>query len=55
MVAFSTVVWVPIGVWTGMNPRVNRIAQPIVQIRASFPTNFLFPLVVIVPGPPASR
>jgi NitT/TauT family transport system permease protein len=39
----ATVVWVPIGVWIGMNPRVNRLAQPIVQVLASFPANFLFP------------
>jgi NitT/TauT family transport system permease protein len=39
----STVVWVPVGVWIGMNPRVSRIAQPLVQVAASFPANFLFP------------
>ncbi|MFH8585231.1 ABC transporter permease [Streptomyces celluloflavus] len=50
LVVFSTVVWVPVGVWIGMNPRVNRIAQPIVQVLASFPSNFLFPLAVIVLG-----
>ncbi|MEV7027259.1 ABC transporter permease subunit, partial [Kitasatospora sp. NPDC093558] len=38
-----TVVWVPIGVWIGMNPRVTRFAQPVVQVLASFPANFLFP------------
>ena len=43
LVAFATLVWVPIGVWIGFNPRVARIAQPIVQILASFPANFLFP------------
>ncbi len=41
----ATIVWVPIGVWIGMNPRVSRFAQPIVQVLASFPANFLFPLV----------
>ncbi|MFD9357169.1 ABC transporter permease [Streptomyces sp. NPDC060031] len=50
LVAVSTLVWVPIGVWIGMNPKVNRIAQPIVQVLASFPTNFIFPLAVIVLG-----
>jgi NitT/TauT family transport system permease protein len=43
LVAVATVVWVPIGVWIGFNPRVARIAQPIVQVLASFPANFLFP------------
>ncbi|HEY5223717.1 MAG TPA: ABC transporter permease subunit [Microbacteriaceae bacterium] len=41
----STLIWVPIGVWIGMNPRVSRLAQPIVQVFASFPANFLFPIV----------
>jgi NitT/TauT family transport system permease protein len=39
----ASVIWVPIGVWIGMNPRVSRLAQPIVQVLASFPANFLFP------------
>jgi NitT/TauT family transport system permease protein len=39
----ATIIWVPIGVWIGMNPRVNRLAQPVVQVLASFPANFLFP------------
>jgi NitT/TauT family transport system permease protein len=41
-------VWVPIGVWIGLNPRVSRLAQPIVQILASFPANFVFPLATFV-------
>ncbi len=43
LIAFATVVWVPIGVWIGMNPRVTRFAQPVVQVLASFPANFVFP------------
>jgi NitT/TauT family transport system permease protein len=43
LVAIATVVWVPVGVWIGMNPRVTRLAQPVVQVLASFPANFLFP------------
>ena len=39
----ATVVWVPIGVWIGMNPKVTRLAQPVVQVLASFPANFVFP------------
>jgi NitT/TauT family transport system permease protein len=42
----STVVWVPIGVWIGMNPRVSRLAQPLVQVAASFPANFLYPFLM---------
>jgi NitT/TauT family transport system permease protein len=44
LVAAATLVWVPIGVRIGSSPRLARIAQPVVQILASFPANFLFPL-----------
>jgi NitT/TauT family transport system permease protein len=42
----ASVIWVPIGVWIGMNPRVSRLAQPVVQVLASFPANFVFPFAV---------
>jgi NitT/TauT family transport system permease protein len=43
VVVVASVIWVPVGVWIGMNPRVSRLAQPVVQVLASFPANFLFP------------
>ena len=43
VVVASTLIWVPVGVKIGMSPRLARYAQPIVQILASFPANFLFP------------
>ena len=48
LVVVATLVWVPIGVWIGMNPRVCRLAQPVVQVLASFPANFLFPLFTLL-------
>jgi len=48
VVAVSAIIWTPIGAWIGMNPRASRIAQPIVQIGASFPANFLFPFATIL-------
>ena len=47
LIAFAAVVWTPIGVWIGFNPRISRVAQPIVQILASFPANFIFPFMTI--------
>jgi NitT/TauT family transport system permease protein len=44
VVVISTLIWVPVGVWIGLNPRICRLAQPVVQVLASFPANFLFPL-----------
>jgi NitT/TauT family transport system permease protein len=48
LVVLGTLVWVPVGVWIGLNPRVSRLAQPVVQVLASFPANFLFPLITAV-------
>jgi NitT/TauT family transport system permease protein len=47
LLIFSTVVWTPVGVAIGFSPRLSRIAQPIVQILASFPANFLFPFATL--------
>ncbi|MGC0417959.1 ABC transporter permease [Embleya sp. AB8] len=46
LVAVATVVWVPVGVRIGFSPKLTRIAQPVIQVLASFPANFLFPLAV---------
>jgi NitT/TauT family transport system permease protein len=48
LVVVATLVWVPIGVLIGMNPRLSHFAQPIVQVLASFPANFLFPVAAAV-------
>jgi NitT/TauT family transport system permease protein len=47
LVAVATVVWVPIGVKIGMSAKLSRYAQPVVQVLASFPANFLFPFAVV--------
>lgn len=47
LLVFSTVVWTPIGVAIGFSPKLSRISQPIVQILASFPANFLFPFATL--------
>ena len=47
MLAIASAIFVPLGVWIGLNPRVTRIAQPLVQVLASFPANFLFPFVTM--------
>lgn len=48
LIMISSVIWIPIGVWIGMRPRVAQIAQPIVQFLAAFPANLFFPFVVIL-------
>jgi NitT/TauT family transport system permease protein len=48
MIALASLVWVPIGVWIGLNPKWAERLQPVAQFLAAFPANFMFPLVVIV-------
>jgi NitT/TauT family transport system permease protein len=47
VVAVSSVIWVPVGVWIGFNPKVAQFMQPVVQVFASFPANFIFPFVIV--------
>ena len=46
LIAFATLVWVPIGVYVGLRPHLTQIVQPVAQFLAAFPNNLLFPLVV---------
>jgi NitT/TauT family transport system permease protein len=46
LIALASLVWVPIGVWVGMRPRVSQYVQPIAQFLAAFPANLLFPIAV---------
>jgi NitT/TauT family transport system permease protein len=48
VVIVSSAVWVPAGVWIGFNPRVAQFLQPVVQVLASFPANFIFPFAIVV-------
>lgn len=48
LLTVATLVWTPIGVAIGFNPKLARIAQPIALLCASFPANFLFPAATIV-------
>jgi NitT/TauT family transport system permease protein len=48
LILLCLVVWVPVGVWIGLRPRVTRLMQPVIQFLAAFPANLLFPLVVML-------
>jgi NitT/TauT family transport system permease protein len=45
-IAVASLVWVPIGVWVGLRPRVMAFVQPAAQFMAAFPAQLLFPFVV---------
>ncbi len=47
-VVLGTFLMIPLGVAIGMNPKLSRVLQPVVQVAASFPAPMLFPLVILV-------
>ncbi len=46
LIVLASLVWVPVGVWIGLRPRLARRVQPIIQFLAAFPANLFFPIVV---------
>lgn len=47
-VALGTVWTLPVGVAIGLNPKLARVFQPIIQIFASFPAPMIYPLALFV-------
>ncbi|WP_436406101.1 ABC transporter permease [Bifidobacterium mongoliense] len=47
LIVLCSLIWVPIGAVIGMTPKISRFAQPIIQVLASFPANFIFPFVTL--------
>ncbi|MCS6815303.1 MAG: ABC transporter permease subunit [Cyanobacteria bacterium] len=47
LLLFATVIWTPVGVAIGFNPKLARTLQPVVQFLASFPANFIFPFATL--------
>ena len=48
LIGLASVIWVPIGVYVGLRPKLTQVVQPVAQFLAAFPANILFPLVVSV-------
>jgi len=47
LMVIATIIWTPIGVAIGFNPKLARLLQPVVQFLASFPVNFIFPFATL--------
>ena len=47
LIALASLVWVPIGVWIGLRPRLATTLQPVAQFLAAFPANVVFPVAVV--------
>jgi NitT/TauT family transport system permease protein len=48
LITLAALVWVPVGVWIGMNPRWSGRLQAVAQFLAAFPANLMFPVVVVL-------
>jgi NitT/TauT family transport system permease protein len=48
LITLASLVWVPIGVMIGLNPRLAEKVQPLAQFLAAFPANVLFPIAVVL-------
>src|ERR1700719_227887 len=48
LIALASLIWVPIGVWIGLRPRLADRAQAIVQVLAASPANLFFPVAVVM-------
>ncbi len=48
LMTIATLIWVPIGVWIGLRPKLAEKVQPLAQFLAAFPANIAFPVFVVV-------
>lgn len=48
LIILCSLIWVPIGVWVGLRPKIAEVVQPIAQFLAAFPANLLYPIVVVL-------
>lgn len=47
LIIISSLIWIPVGVWIGLRPRLAQKIQPVIQFVAAFPANLFYPLFVI--------
>jgi NitT/TauT family transport system permease protein len=48
LIALASLIWVPIGVWIGLRPKLAERIQPLAQFLAAFPANLAFPVFVLI-------
>jgi NitT/TauT family transport system permease protein len=48
LVGLATLIWVPVGVWIGLRPKLAERIQPLAQFLAAFPANLAFPVFVVI-------
>ena len=48
LLALASLLWIPVGVRIGLNPRWATRIQPVAQFLAAFPANLFFPVAVVL-------
>jgi NitT/TauT family transport system permease protein len=48
LMMIASAIWVPLGVWIGLRPRIAERVQPLAQFLAAFPVNLLFGAAVSI-------
>lgn len=48
LLVLASLVWVPLGIWIGMNPRLASRTQAVAQFLAAFPANLMYPVFVVL-------
>ena len=48
LISLASLIWVPIGVWIGLRPKLAERVQPLAQFLAAFPANLAFPVFVVI-------
>ncbi len=47
LIFITSLIWVPIGIYIGLRPKLIKLVDPLIQFLAAFPANLLFPVAVI--------
>ena len=48
LIGLATLIWVSVGVWIGLRPKLAERIQPLAQFLAAFPANLAFPVFVVI-------
>lgn len=48
LIAITSAIWTPVGIYVGLRPKLARTIQPLAQFLAAFPANLFFPFAVSV-------
>jgi NitT/TauT family transport system permease protein len=46
LIVLASLIWVPLGIYIGLSPKLTQVVQPMAQFLAAFPANLYFPLAV---------